>query len=177
MRTIAFFNNKGGVGKTTLACNVAAHFARKMRQRVLLVDCDPQCNSTQLILSEDACFDLYWNEAEPKPKTIFDVLQPIQDGDATIDPTPVPLLGSSNRFAVDILPGHPRMSIIEDKLSQAWNETTAGEIGGIRKTNWCYSFCRTLEKRYDVVIFDVGPKSALASSDHSLSRGSLIGNR
>ena len=52
MRSVVFFNNKGGVGKTTLACNIAAQFAGR-GLRLLLVDCDPQCNSTQLILSLD----------------------------------------------------------------------------------------------------------------------------
>lgn len=41
-RRIAFINEKGGVGKTTLAVNVAAFFAQKRRQRVLLVDLDTQ---------------------------------------------------------------------------------------------------------------------------------------
>lgn len=40
MRTLSFFNNKGGVGKTTLSTNVAHYFARQGK-RVLYVDCDP----------------------------------------------------------------------------------------------------------------------------------------
>jgi cellulose biosynthesis protein BcsQ len=47
------FNNKGGVGKTTLTGNVAAHFATKLHKQALLIYCDPQCNSTQLLLSDD----------------------------------------------------------------------------------------------------------------------------
>ena len=43
MKTIAFYNNKGGVGKTTLAANVGYNLST-MGYRVLLVDCDPQGN-------------------------------------------------------------------------------------------------------------------------------------
>jgi cellulose biosynthesis protein BcsQ len=53
MRSIAFFNNKGGVGKTTLLCNVAAFLAREKDKKVLIVDADPQCNATQLMLDDD----------------------------------------------------------------------------------------------------------------------------
>lgn len=54
MKVISFVNMKGGVGKTTLAVNMADFLANREAKRVLLVDVDPQFNATQcLIPSED----------------------------------------------------------------------------------------------------------------------------
>lgn len=47
MRTIAILNLKGGVGKTVTAVNLAYILAAEHKQRVLLIDADSQCNSTE----------------------------------------------------------------------------------------------------------------------------------
>lgn len=59
MKSIAIYNNKGGVGKTSAAINLAYAFAKEHHQKVLLVDCDGQCNSSNFFCTSDAPQNLY----------------------------------------------------------------------------------------------------------------------
>lgn len=157
MISIAMFNNKGGVGKTTLTCNMASFFAGR-RLRTLVVDCDPQCNATQLIMGESFSNDFYWaSEQKDNTTTIRSVLRPIEDGDSQIASEISPILGSRNRFNVDLIPGHPGFSVVEDRLSAAWHDLMAGDIGGFRKTSWNTFLAERLSDRYDLILYDLGP--------------------
>jgi len=170
MIKIAMFNNKGGVGKTTLTCNLASHFAKNHNKRVLVIDCDPQCNATQLIMGLDFAADLYWeNSGQSKYSTISDVLQPIEDGDANIASNITPIPFNQNRFHVSLVAGNPKLSIIEDKLSEAWTQLLSGDLGGIRKSNWNSSLSNLIKDDYDIVFYDLGPSLG------SINRSVLIG--
>jgi Mrp family chromosome partitioning ATPase len=51
-KVIAVYNYKGGCGKTTTCINTASVMTHKLKKRVLLVDCDPQCNLTSFLYPE-----------------------------------------------------------------------------------------------------------------------------
>jgi cellulose biosynthesis protein BcsQ len=112
---IAFFNNKGGVGKTTLACNYASYLAHNRSLRVAVADCDPQSNATQLLLGEQEWEYIYEDAEVAEEKTILRALREIRDGDSSIVPDFE--IHHSTRFDVDVLAGHPSLSIVEDILS------------------------------------------------------------
>lgn len=50
-RRISFVNFKGGVGKTSLSVNIAATLANELGQKVLIIDCDPQSNSSVWLMN------------------------------------------------------------------------------------------------------------------------------
>lgn len=165
--SLAFINNKGGVGKTTLACNMAYHLSREGGQRVLVIDLDPQCNATQLLLSDDQWDELYGDfSLKDDKRSILHALRKIRRGDSGIDTTYEPV--RSARFEVDVLPGHPSLALLEDTFSSSWESFVGGDLGGARRTHWVAELVRGATD-YDLIILDAGPSLG------ALNRTVLVG--
>ena len=79
-KKLVFFNNKGGVGKTTLAYNTAVKFS-ETGYKTVLVDLDPQCNLSKLSLGKTFEENLFSNSL----KTIYSVLNGVVRGGSDID--------------------------------------------------------------------------------------------
>jgi cellulose biosynthesis protein BcsQ len=85
--------------------------------------------------------------------------------------TPARRVVHSARFGVDVLPGHPSMSIFEDLLSEAWAGMKGGEPAGARKSMWLRTLRDEYAEDYDLIVVDVSPsldainRSALLGSD------------
>lgn len=150
MKAIAVFNNKGGVGKTTLLCNLAAYLAKRQGYKVLVVDADPQCNATQSVLKPEVVDRIY---DKGKDYTLWTFATPIKSGKGYaqelryFEPTD---------FGFGLIAGDPKMSLLEDLLSADWLTSTAGQERGLRTT---LMFSELLSRcgEFDIVFFDMGP--------------------
>ncbi|MEO5374210.1 MAG: AAA family ATPase [Alphaproteobacteria bacterium] len=167
MKTIAFFNNKGGVGKTTLVYHLAMMLSER-GARVLAVDLDPQANLTSMFLSEDRLEEL-WPDGE-HPRTIFGALRPIIRGLGDVNTPHVEEI----KDRLGLVVGDLALSTFEDKLSDAWPRCHNRDESAYRTMTAFYRGIRQAAAtvRADWVLVDVGPnlgainRAALIASEH-----------
>jgi cellulose biosynthesis protein BcsQ len=169
MISIAMFNNKGGVGKTTLLCNLASYLLKKHNKKILVIDADPQCNATTYVLDEETFYDVYY---EPKLFTISDIITPLKRGEGFLKEYGKVVV--PNGFGFDLIPGNPVLASWEDFLSSDWSDVSKPEIRGIR-TNMLFIHLLSTCKNYDYVFFDMGPslgainRAVLLSCDYFIT--------
>ena len=118
MKQIAIFNHKGGVAKTTMTFHLAWMLAT-LGKRVMVVDCDPQCNLTGVFLgdidTEDYPFE---SETPQKPRNIRDAVRPaFESRPYMIEATE--LLESTAQPGLFLLPGHVGLAEYESQLAVA----------------------------------------------------------
>lgn len=123
-KRLVLFNHKGGVSKTTTVYNVGWKLA-EMGHRVLLVDADPQCNLSSLILGDS--FDAYYLDDATKLQNIKDGVAPAFRG----KPTPIqPILCRSpdRQPLVHLLAGHATLSEYDASLTFAQNSNALATL-------------------------------------------------
>jgi cellulose biosynthesis protein BcsQ len=150
-KKLVFFNNKGGVGKTTLAYNTAVKFS-ELGYKTVLVDLDPQCNLSKLSLGptfEENLFSI-------NQKTIFTVLEGIIKGGADIDKT---VKFESINKNLSILPGSLKLSEYENSLISAYGDAAQGIERGFFITSAIDRFLneKGLRDEVDLYIIDTSP--------------------
>ncbi len=165
MKTIAFFNNKGGVGKTSLVYHLAWMFADR-GIKTLAVDLDPQANLTSMFLNEERLEEL-WPDSE-HTYTVYGAIRPILRGVGDIAKPHIEKITDK----LGLIPGDLGLSRFEDKLSDAWPRCQLGDESAFRIMT---AFHRLVQHGADqgaeLVLIDVGPnlgainRSALIASD------------
>lgn len=149
--TIGLFNNKGGVGKTTLVYHLAYMLAR-LGHPTLAADLDPQSNLTSAFFDEEALAELW--DAGDGP-TLRAAVEPMIRGIGDVQLIP-PSIVAENLW---LLPGDLGLSRFEDHLSEAWPKGFVGEEAALRRTS---AFHRVMgdaaaQVGADVIVVDVGP--------------------
>lgn len=169
MTTVALFNNKGGVGKTTLAYHLA-HMMSRLGVRVLAADLDPQANLTTHFLDEEE-LEALWETSEDTRGTVAGAVHPIVEGLGDVRLVE-PWTVTENLW---LLPGDLALSGFEEKLAQEWPATLAGgNNAAARVTTAFHRLVRAAARgvEADVVLVDVGPnlgalnRAALLLADH-----------
>lgn len=165
MKTVALFNNKGGVGKTTLAYHLA-HMLARLGYPTVGVDLDPQANLTTAFFDEDRLEEL-WDEGT---ETVLTCVQPILDGTGDIR-EPVSLGIADNLW---VLAGDLGLSRFEDKLSESWPKGYNNDQAALRTTSAFHRIIRGAASGVGAVValLDVGPnlgainRAALLAADY-----------
>lgn len=167
MISIAFFNNKGGVGKTSLVYHSSWMLA-ELDYRVLTVDLDPQSNLSIMALDEERLESL-WPDGD-HPETLHGALAPLFGGTGDIRQAHIEPLTER----LGLLVGDLALSRIEDDLSTEWPRCLEGRERAFRVTTAFWRVIREAATRHgaSVVLIDVGPnlgainRSALVASSH-----------
>lgn len=167
MKTIAFFNNKGGVGKTSLVYHLAWMFADH-GIKTLAVDLDPQANLTAMFLDEERLESL-WPDDE-HPDTVYGAILPILHGLGDIAQPHVEKITEK----LGLIAGDLGLSRFEDKLSDAWPRCQLSDESAFRTMTAFHRLIQWGAANWvaDLVLIDVGPnlgainRSALIASDY-----------
>jgi len=152
MKTIAFFNNKGGVGKTSLVYHLAWMYA-ELGMKVVVADLDPQANLTSMFLDEDRLEEI-WPDGE-HPQSILGAVKPILRGTGDIATPHIEVVADN----VGLVVGDLGLSRFEDKLSDAWPRCLDRDESAFRIISAFYRMLLQAAQATgaDLVLMDVGP--------------------
>ena len=121
-KIINLFNHKGGVSKTLTTFNLAWMLSAHKNKKVLLVDCDPQCNLSGLLLGDD--FEDYYTNDSTKELNIMDSTKSAFDGKPEAIKA-IDCFQPSKNGNLHLIPGHMDLSAYEPSLSLAMNSNNA----------------------------------------------------
>lgn len=134
---ITVLNLKGGVGKTH-TCWVLAAVAQERRQRILLIDLDPQANLSRSFVEQV--------EPQRSAAALFD---------PAAEPDVLPIVQRTPFSHIDFLPACARLATFDQSNQHTWEETD-GQFALLESIE-------ELRRHYDFIVFDCPPRLSLTS--------------
>ena len=162
---VSIINMKGGVGKTTLATQIAWHATIQLDKKVLLVDLDPQANASHSVMSPQT----YVSYLDSGGLTVVDIFEQFTPtGTASGSPKTLdPLKVIYNRVTYQ---DGSLLDIVPSRLELSW--TLRNPTG---KETLLPRFVAKIENRYDLIIIDCAPtNSILTDAAYHCSRYILV---
>lgn len=148
MKTIIFLNNKGGVGKTASVTTIAHMLATKYNKKTLLIDLDPQMNSTTMYSEVDFVslfYNIYKGTCQNNQKSVEDLLlKRVDDVHECIRHTKYQNL--------DIIPSYLTLSEAEELMKA---DVKTPQQFRLKK------YLNSLQDEYDYCIIDSSPSVSI----------------
>lgn len=162
---VAVINMKGGVGKSTLCTNLAWHFSAmsNWRKNVLLIDLDPQFNSSQYLLGVTR----YQKEIiEAGVPTIWDIFEQqsrtpgLRSSGRSLDDSIRNVASFVNGQKLDLIPAQLELSFTLKNPSQ--------------KEHLLSNFINDVESRYDLILVDCAPTESVLTTAAYLTADKVL---
>ncbi len=162
---IGFFNNKAGVGKTSLVYHLSWMFA-DLGVKVLAADLDPQSNLTAAFIDEEILAGTFFDGNHGG--TIYQRLAPLITGAGDAADLDYKIINDN----LALVPGDMRLSSFEDELSQDWPKCLDGRERSFRVVSAFWRITQNASQRFgaNVIIVDLGPNLG------AINRAALIGS-
>lgn len=170
-KTIVLFNHKGGVSKTTTTYNLGWKLTT-LGKKVLLVDADPQCNLTSLLLGD--YFDDFYTKEPTNSENLKDAVKVAFEG----KPRPISAIDCfvpHNNPNLFLIPGHMDLSEYDPSLSLALNSNNA--ISTLQNLPGSfYELIRLCSEKYDIdyVLIDMNPGLSAINQTFFMSSDAFI---
>lgn len=158
MPVVSIINLKGGVGKTTITVALAEFLAIEHHKRVLVIDLDPQTNSTVALIGEDE-----WKSRNERGQTLCALFKDHMDDTYTFDMERSIVRKTSNLHGgldnLHLLPSSLDLVKIQDRLITIWQTALTRPIDVLRNA------VRDRLESYDYVLIDCPPNLGIVTQN------------
>lgn len=188
MKKISIFNQKGGVGKTTSVVNIAVALA-KLEKKVLVIDMDPQANTTTGLgidkyTDDDSIYDLFYELDDNIENEEEKSIEIENKDEENIDTTSKPLNKETDEekaseekeidFSKYIKETESGVFLIKSESSLSGLEVELVSLDPVKRTQVLKNIVDKIDDSYDYIIIDCPPSLGLLSINALVASDSII---